>query len=704
MRLQLKDFFAKNGIPILLSAAVLASAAHIYSYGTGGYIIGFSLLAAVYSCALFAVNEALRRKNNTVLSTLIELIIFVVAAAFGFGLFETDPGMAAVWFMEPSRFTVIYPGNIAGLILVAGLPIISSVYYFTRVRFRLLFVFLVCMCPFCLFAKTFTSIPVLYTIVITTLFFLLMISLNNGGFEIMKQKGIAASAGVFMLAVTMLASFLPKIEYAPYREQFDELITGISIGAAGKQDFSSFASSSAQSVSDDDRVVFYIYGDNPVRIKRQCYNRYDSRTASWGYEGEWETGWNNWQSYTGFENPAEMLDLFGFDTEGVGSRNCVIESAEGAIHAIYTCENMSLVQFDDIPYRGIYRSPADEYFLAYDNEVKPKSYRLSWSAFEINPAFSSRYDSETAQRYSETVWGAAYLKAKEDAELNKAVLLSEETRRGCWKSEESYERVKKLAAELTAGCTTDYQKAQAICNYFLSPDFVYDKSFTTSDSSIENFIFNTKRGVCFNYATAMTLLCREAGLNSRYCEGFLVQEYDSERGCWVVTAENSHAFVQVWLDGYGWTDFDPTSSNMDGGYSDLTFLYVGITVGVIGAVIALCLFLRPYVAESRLRGRIKRSRGRKQAALVYNSIGDMLVKYSKEKENAFTPTELADKCSSLFGYDITDFIGQYSRLVYSKSEDSDNDFSAVYSEFCKAYRLQIKKDRKNKRRSKKNSL
>ena len=83
---------------------------------------------------------------------------------------------------------------------------------------------------------------------------------------------------------------------------------------------------------------------------------------------------------------------------------------------------------------------------------------------------------------------------------------------------------------------------------------------------------------------------------------------------------------------------------------------------------------------------------------MYNSIGDMLVKYSKEKENAFTPTELADKCRSLFRYDITDFIGQYSRLVYSKSEDSDNDFSAVYSGFCKAYRLQIKEDKKNKRK------
>ena len=67
MRLQLKDFFAKNGIPILLSTAVLASAAYIYSYGTGGYVIGFSLLAAVYSCAFFALNEVLRRKNNYIL-------------------------------------------------------------------------------------------------------------------------------------------------------------------------------------------------------------------------------------------------------------------------------------------------------------------------------------------------------------------------------------------------------------------------------------------------------------------------------------------------------------------------------------------------------------------------------------------------------------------------------------------------------------
>ena len=100
-------------------------------------------------------------------------------------------------------------------------------------------------------------------------------------------------------------------------------------------------------------------------------------------------------------------------------------------------------------------------------------------------------------------------------------------------------------------------KATAIEQYFLSDIFVYDDEFAPVDSSPETFLFNYRRGVCSDYATAMVLLCRELGLKSRYVEGFLVQKYNSENEYYYVTAADSHAYVQVWIDGYGWTGSYP---------------------------------------------------------------------------------------------------------------------------------------------------
>ena len=59
----------------------------------------------------------------------------------------------------------------------------------------------------------------------------------------------------------------------------------------------------------------------------------------------------------------------------------------------------------------------------------------------------------------------------------------------------------------------------------------------------------------------MAVLLREAGIPTRYVQGFRAGDLDPLTG--VVTYKNSdaHAWVQVYFPGYGWIDFDPTGGD-----------------------------------------------------------------------------------------------------------------------------------------------
>lgn len=123
----------------------------------------------------------------------------------------------------------------------------------------------------------------------------------------------------------------------------------------------------------------------------------------------------------------------------------------------------------------------------------------------------------------------------------------------------------KLANSLIEGSTTVYEKARNIENYLRSSEFEYTYDLPKSTNKgdyIEYFLFEGKKGYCVQFATAMTILCRAANLEARYCEGYLITEDNFVDGKYLITEKDAHAFVQVYLPGYGWKVFDPTPSSM----------------------------------------------------------------------------------------------------------------------------------------------
>lgn len=107
---------------------------------------------------------------------------------------------------------------------------------------------------------------------------------------------------------------------------------------------------------------------------------------------------------------------------------------------------------------------------------------------------------------------------------------------------------------------SEYEKAYKICQYFSDKNgFSYtDKppAFNKGDNIITK-LFETKKGHCMYYATAMVAMAREAGIPSRLAAGYLTIPSEDKK-TYKVDASSPYAWVECYLPNVGWISFDPT--------------------------------------------------------------------------------------------------------------------------------------------------
>ena len=122
------------------------------------------------------------------------------------------------------------------------------------------------------------------------------------------------------------------------------------------------------------------------------------------------------------------------------------------------------------------------------------------------------------------------------------------------------EGVYSLTNQITASLTNDYEKALAIQNWLVSNcRYTLEVEYPPQDREfVSHFLLDTREGYCSYYATAMAVMCRIAGLPTRYVEGYSVRPDADD--VTVLTGEDAHAWVEVYFNGVGWISFDPTGS------------------------------------------------------------------------------------------------------------------------------------------------
>ncbi|MCU0682529.1 MAG: transglutaminaseTgpA domain-containing protein [Polyangiaceae bacterium] len=120
-------------------------------------------------------------------------------------------------------------------------------------------------------------------------------------------------------------------------------------------------------------------------------------------------------------------------------------------------------------------------------------------------------------------------------------------------------RVVALAEEWTTGLTTPLDRARAIEDR-LRTGYRYDLGSPSSGapSPLDHFLFESKRGHCEFYSTAMAMLLRVSGVPSRNVTGFVGGTYNRFGRYYAVRQGDAHSWVEAYVDGFGWVTFDPT--------------------------------------------------------------------------------------------------------------------------------------------------
>ena len=85
-----------------------------------------------------------------------------------------------------------------------------------------------------------------------------------------------------------------------------------------------------------------------------------------------------------------------------------------------------------------------------------------------------------------------------------------------------------------------------------------DSPSGAAKNPLDDFLFNSKRGHCEFYSTAMTVMLRALDVPARNVTGFVGGTFNRFSRSYVVRQGDAHSWVEVWADGSGWTRFDPT--------------------------------------------------------------------------------------------------------------------------------------------------
>jgi len=123
-------------------------------------------------------------------------------------------------------------------------------------------------------------------------------------------------------------------------------------------------------------------------------------------------------------------------------------------------------------------------------------------------------------------------------------------------------RIKSLAQELTAGEETRYDKVMAITNY-LRTTINYQAVIPAPPEGhdpIDWFLFDHKAGFCNYFASAEVLMLRSLGIPARLAVGYASGDHVEGSGLFEIHGRDSHAWPEVYFEGSGWVQFEPTGS------------------------------------------------------------------------------------------------------------------------------------------------
>jgi transglutaminase-like putative cysteine protease len=92
------------------------------------------------------------------------------------------------------------------------------------------------------------------------------------------------------------------------------------------------------------------------------------------------------------------------------------------------------------------------------------------------------------------------------------------------------------------------------CSQYIFTNFQYIKGITNIETTVAE-ILEHRSGVCQDFAHVMLEILRSLQIPSRYVSGYICPNKNGMRG-----EGATHAWVEAWIPGFGWTGIDPTNN------------------------------------------------------------------------------------------------------------------------------------------------
>lgn len=124
--------------------------------------------------------------------------------------------------------------------------------------------------------------------------------------------------------------------------------------------------------------------------------------------------------------------------------------------------------------------------------------------------------------------------------------------------------VRELAASVTQGKTTRFEKAVALQEWFRTDGgFTYSLRTAAEGNGADALVTflsegpGGRTGYCEQFASAMALMARVIGIPSRVAIGFLAPKKVGP-STWMYSSHDMHAWPELYFQGSGWVRFEPT--------------------------------------------------------------------------------------------------------------------------------------------------
>lgn len=735
----IRDFLSKHKTECGAYALVLTlcfSLFVIYDAFSGTAAL-FLIPGTLLICAAYFFLCAFVEKHRFIGSVLFGFVFFIVVRLF---MFFSRYGMSAYqavfleWMLTKGSNAEGAVFFLISLFLFFTFFFSVTVYYFSKVLYRMFFLTLISLIPCVLYVKVMSEINnvslVLIALCNVAVFILHRNSLRNMG-KITKKATLIASGAVFMLMIFLVASAIPKQQEAPYYDEFEDLFMGGDTSSDIEDSFSDlseFSGDASGFLSQSNRKMYSLYGSTASYLKRQNFDYYDFAKDRWYADETYSTTYSTPESWEAVEQYKNLPSL-----------HSALLAAEEYEPGFLKAHNLNEIKDLRLPLSLLQTTRVQSenfgaaYFLVPSNVIcldvgelqdscrvtpggaffskegaHPLNFQYSYSYYTDYVYYNSwilaggvDFDNEEALKLltdlrnvlqeNEDVWyntASSYLHQQIEADYYRE-LCTENTL-------EISSELKDFALSLTDGLSNDYEKAAAIESFFQTGGFTYDLQYHAPDDSPEYFLFTGKTGTCSDFASAYVLLARAAGLTVRYAEGYTPEAEGGNR--YVIKNRDSHAFPEVFIQNIGWMVFEPTVASTGNG-SPLRFLsrlrmdyglmaVIAFFLVVLTVLATVLRFLLPLLTEWAFRIRLHVTSVPYGTLLAYKRLLKKGGRVFRENLKSKTPHELSELFLSI-GCDISCLCHYAEQILYAPgfvAPITQKQLCENYASACKALR------------------